>query len=392
MRLVQIEHMIGRRLDEMLARRQIERVQVVAQLRHIGHAHDVAAVVEYVQRQRGHDRVAHIALLLEEVVALAGAAAVLVPAAPLVDVHHDAALGIELVHSRAVVVHDVLHIVCLMQQLIPLVVGEFLRRAGCAAVVVHAERAGPYALLRHCAHHLARPGNVVPVRAAGHSDLLAGQAGADRIKAHILTRAHLGAHVAAAAPVLVADAPVAHAKGRFMAVCGALVGQRGFMRGRVAVFHPVADVQRGQRGHVGRDVGLCAHLIAEIHKLVRAHLIALHAPVPVVPPVDAPRPLLARANAVAPVVCLGKAAARPAHDAGIDLLKAVHKRLAPSAHIFDRAVLAHPQPVVKHAADMLGKVAVYVRADRAAGLGEEYRDVVLHAKKPPCAFYFPSLF
>src|ERR1019366_8697029 len=65
----------------------------------------------------------------------------------------------------------------------------------------------------------------------------------------------LGGHVAAAAPVLVADAPVAHTEGRGGTVGGALLGESA-SGGLVAVLHPVAHFLGGAAAQIAGEVGL----------------------------------------------------------------------------------------------------------------------------------------
>ena len=62
--------------------------------------------------------------------------------------------------------------------------------------------------------------------------------------------------------------------------------------------------------HVAGDVGLAIELLAQVEKLVRAEGVGVDDLAPV--HVDALRPLVARADAVAPVIVVGEAAARPA--------------------------------------------------------------------------------
>ena len=64
--------------------------------------------------------------------------------------------------------------------------------------------------------------------------------------------------IAAAAPALVADAPELDVEGLFVAVGGALVGERVRAGGLVAVLDPLVEVARGQAAEVGREIGLAA--------------------------------------------------------------------------------------------------------------------------------------
>src|SRR6478735_10230441 len=72
-------------------------------------------------------------------------------------------------------------------------------------------------------------------------------------------------HVAAAAPRLVADAPVLHAERCGVAIRRALRGQTLRAGGRVAVRDPVVKLPWRARSDVGGEVGLGANQAAEVH-------------------------------------------------------------------------------------------------------------------------------
>ena len=153
-----------------------------------------------------------------------------------------------------------------------------------------------------------------------------------RREAAELHRVLLGGEIAAAAPALVADAPVADLQRILLAVLGAQIGQRRRAGGRVAVLDPLVEVARRQAAQVGGEVGLAADHAAEARELDRAEMVRVvlrravgrlaHA---VGPEVGAARPRVARADAVAPVVAVGEAAARPA-DRGPSGACASHRR------------------------------------------------------------------
>ena len=79
-------------------------------------------------------------------------------------------------------------------------------------------------------------------------------------------------------------------------------------------------------------------------------------------------PLGARADAVAPVVVVGEAAAGPAEVRDVDRAEGVEDVGAHAAGVGDRRIFADPDAVVDAAAEVLGEVAVEVAADRAAVL------------------------
>ena len=160
----------------------------------------------------------------------------------------------------------------------------------------------------------------------------------------------LGAHVAAAAPGLVADAPVLHVPGLLPAVGPAQV-RHGGLPAHVAVLHPVGELLDGAAAHVAGEVGLAPQLAAQLQKLVGAEGVVLRDAAPV--GVDDLLAALPGADAVLPVVGVGEAAAGPAQhgDAqgpqGLD-----HVRSHP-VFVGDAGALAHVDAVVDAAAQVL---------------------------------------
>src|ERR1019366_8540143 len=87
-----------------------------------------------------------------------------------------------------------------------------------------------------------------------------------------------GVEVAAAAPGLVADAPIAHAQAFGFAIGRALRSQGGGIRRGVAVLHPAPEFLCREAAHVGGKVRLGAHLFAkpgELHGSESVRIIAL---------------------------------------------------------------------------------------------------------------------
>ena len=79
-------------------------------------------------------------------------------------------------------------------------------------------------------------------------------------------------------------------------------------------------------------------------------------------------------DAVAPVILVGKAAPRPAHHDMAKLLDVLDQLAADAVDIRDLRIGADPDAVVDHAADVLGKLAVDRRLDRADRLVQQDRD------------------
>src|SRR5262249_55234902 len=160
------------------------------------------------------------------------------------------------------------------------------------------------------------PGEIGPLleEAPRPVEVVAVRAGGDQVQLHSVTRHPfsesailgaivLGRELAAAAPALVTDAPVTDAEWAGVAVRAALVGQRrGAGRG-VAVLDPALILLGGAGADVGREVGLDVAQPAEAHELVSAEVVGLG---DLLPASETPRPLVAGADTVAPVVAVGE--------------------------------------------------------------------------------------
>ena len=172
-------------------------------------------------------------------------------------------------------------------------------------------------------------------------------------------------HLAAAAPVLVADAEEGNLPG-----VRAAVGLAELREVAVAlerhVLDPVGHLLGRAAAHVGRDVGLGADPLAEVEELVGAEAVVLDDASPV--DVDPAASRLRGADAVLPVVLVGEAAARPAQVGDLDLAQRLDDVVSNAVSVGDRRCGPDPQPVVDAAAEMLGEVAVDVPADHRTRL------------------------
>src|SRR5581483_6638653 len=118
----------------------------------------------------------------------------------------------------------------------------------------------------------------------------------------------VGSHVAAAIPAFVADAQIADLEGSRMTIGAALLRQRRRLSGR-NVFQPFRRLPRSASAEVDREIGLRADLLEEVHELMRAERVRLDYAAPV--GIQSGHSL--RADAIAPVVFVREAAARPAN-------------------------------------------------------------------------------
>ncbi|SCI07343.1 Uncharacterised protein [uncultured Ruminococcus sp.] len=159
-------------------------------------------------------------------------------------------------------------------------------------------------------HQLLRPVIIVRIWAAGYAEysIIAVVAHIGLVTA-VFVSIILGAHTAAAAPVFITHAEVVNAPGLWVAVLGAQLGHGGdAVKGHV--FHPLAHFLNGSTAEVPIYIGLAAKLPAELHKFMGAEAVVLYQASPV--GIDHFLSAFTRANAVLPVVFIGKAAARPA--------------------------------------------------------------------------------
>jgi hypothetical protein len=116
---------------------------------------------------------------------------------------------------------------------------------------------------------------------------------------------------------LVAEAPVRHLPGLLAAV---LFAQRGHHRvpRRVAVFHPLLRVGPRTRAEIRADVRLVAEHFRVIQKLVRAEAVVLDG---LPGHLETLRTLVARADAILPVVVGREVAARPAQQRDVQIAR-----------------------------------------------------------------------
>ena len=185
----------------------------------------------------------------------------------------------------------------------------------------------------------------------------------------------LGIQIAAAAPALVADAPEVDVEGRRIAVGSALCsesirlrlgsGVRRHIASRsVAILDLLVEIPRRKRSKIGGKVGLAPNRAAGVHELVKT----VGVRVLLVPETGAGGTFGGGADAVAPVVAVGEAAAGPAQDGSFDGAHRVDEGLANAIDVGDFGAFANPDAVVDNAAELLDEVRVNLRRDGADGL------------------------
>ena len=98
------------------------------------------------------------------------------------------------------------------------------------------------------------------------------------------------------------------------------------------------------------------------------------------PEVGSPRTLVGRADAITPVIAVGKASAGIADHRRFDLPHLLDQLFADAIQVWNFRLLAHPDAVVDHAAQIFGEVSVDVGRDRSQRFAQENLDprVVAH--------------
>jgi len=321
--------------------------------------------VEDVEVQRCHYCVAQRVLLVQE--AGVGALLHVIPGAPLVHQEADFFLRVVAVQDFDVLLDHAVDFGRVRQRGEPFV---FLEAGGRAlhfplarrdGVVVEADAVG--LLLGLAADHVG-PGGVVVVAAAG-----------DDLRTQVLRRAQEGfgllvqvrvvarRHVAAAAPGLVTDGEKVHLERLVAAILAAQFGQRRFAVGG-HVLHPFRHLLRRAGAQVAVHVGVGAQLLGQVEELVGAHRVRFFHAAPV--GVDLDRAFFARADAVAPVVFVGKAAARPAYQRHVHFLERADDVVAPATGIRDLRFRADVHAFVDAGAQVFGELAVDILVDYRA--------------------------
>ncbi len=133
--------------------------------------------------------------------------------------------------------------------------------------------------------------------------------------------------------------------------------------GGVAVLDELVEVFGGQGAEIAGEVGLAADGAAGAHELVEAVAIVFL----LVPEGGAIGAFRGGADAVAPVVGVGEAAAGPAKDGGLHGLHGVDEVEADAVKIGDLGFFADPDAVIDDAAELLDEVGVDFGGDGAEG-------------------------
>ena len=362
-------------------------LQDIDRLRDVGHLDAVGVLIEDIERHSRDHRIAHGVLLVEE--AGVGAWLDVEPGAPLVHDQADAFFRVVTVHDRAVTAHQVVHKQRALERIGVIHLGKLCRAAFIALpvttnrIIVHRKAVH---IGRGVGHQHFGPAPVGIFHAgSGAAGDLVDLIGTVLLDVGLIAAKQVGivfrAHISAAAPVFVAHAEIIDLPGLGMAVARALL-RHGGISARSHVFNPFGHLLHGAGADVAVDIGLAANLAAKFHELVRAEAIVLHHASPV--GVDHALAVFLRADALLPVIFVGKASARPAQHRQTNAFERLHNVRAHAVDIWDGAVLAHKETVVDAAAEMLGEIAIDLRLDDCARLVRE-DELLYHEIR---SFYF----
>src|SRR6478736_5812513 len=139
-----------------------------------------------------------------------------------------------------------------------------------------------------------------------------------------------------------------------MTIGSTLFGECGRLR-RGQVFKPIGGFGWRTGSHVDRQIRLGAYLLYEVHEFMRAESVWLDDAAPI--GIQGGRPLVARPNAIAPVILVGEASARPAHVGHLDSLEGLDHVVANPTRVRNLRIRSHPHAFIDAAAEVFGELA-----------------------------------
>ena len=131
----------------------------------------------------------------------------------------------------------------------------------------------------------------------------------------------------------------------------------------VAVLDPVGELLHGAAAHIAGEIGLAPELAGQFHELMGAEGVILADAAPV--GVDDGLALRLRADTIAPVVGIGKAAARPAQHRDVQRLERIDNIAAHTVDVGNLRVFADIKALIDAAAQMLRELTVDIRVNGA---------------------------
>src|SRR5579862_3462521 len=149
-----------------------------------------------------------------------------------------------------------------------------------------------------------------------------------------------------------------------MPVGGPFFYQRGLCGGR-HVLQPLGRLLRSSRSDIDRDIRFRTDLIDEVHELMRAKRVCLSHSAPV----GIKRDRSLRANALAPVILIGEAAAGPTNVRNLKRFQSANDIVANATSVRDLGIGPDPNALVNAVSKMLCELPENVAVDLRAGFG-----------------------
>ena len=174
-----------------------------------------------------------------------------------------------------------------------------------------------------------------------------------------------GCHITTTAPRLVAYAKVLHLPSLVTAILATQLGHRRIGVGG-HVLHPFCHLFNRTGTYVARNVRLTAKHLAEVQEFVGAKGIVFHGATPVV--VDQTWTILLWANAVHPVIFVGKASSWPAHHGNFKGFQGLKHVLAITLNVGDVRIGSYPDAAIDAASEVFGKLSVNLFRNHILGL------------------------
>ena len=172
-------------------------------------------------------------------------------------------------------------------------------------------------------------------------------------------------HIAAAAPVFIANAKVVHLPRLFASVFAAQVGHGRYpVKGHV--LYPFRHFLHSAAAHVAIDIGLTAKLLTKLHEFMGTKAVVLQDAAPV--GVDHFFAAFFGANAVLPVIFVSKASARPAEYRDFHIPKSLNNIVSHTIFVGNFRIFPYIKSLVNTSAKVLGKVTIDVFTDPAQHL------------------------
>src|SRR5262249_42193450 len=174
-----------------------------------------------------------------------------------------------------------------------------------------------------------------------------------------------GAHVPAASPIFIADSKIFELPWLFVPIFLAQVSH-GTHAGKGDILDPLLHFLDCSAADVPANIRFASELFAQIHELMRPKMIVFGHFAPM--SIDHRGSEFSRADPIAPVIFVGKTAARPAQHRDFDSFKSGDYIVADSAGVGNGTVLPDPNALINAVSEVFGKLPIDITTDRVFGL------------------------